>query len=163
MSKKIIGMLRSKYLNEKYKIENAYVFSNVFESDFTVLRNNGYYMEFEVKISRADFFADFRKKEKHEILRLRKANQPKYKMPNKFWFVVPDGLIKTDEIPEYAGLIYCSAYYIEIIKEAPFLHKEKLDLSSTLVQRFYDRWINERIENHKLRMSIDYLKSKATI
>lgn len=48
---------------------------------------------------------------------------------NRFSFVVPDGLVGPDEVPEYAGLIYVSrSGHTKEVKKAPLLHKKKHDL-----------------------------------
>lgn len=52
----------------KYRMDGLYVFN--WESDKLIITKSGYTYEFEVKISRSDFKADFKhKKEKHIILR----------------------------------------------------------------------------------------------
>ncbi len=48
-----------KYRSHKYRFANTYFFEN--ESDFLTYNNSGYFYEFEVKISRSDFLADFKK------------------------------------------------------------------------------------------------------
>ena len=63
----------------KYKLSNAYVFT--WESDYFVQRLNNYIYELEIKVSRADYFADFKKTEKHKALR---GEHTKLKIPNKF-------------------------------------------------------------------------------
>lgn len=50
------------------RIENAYVFKSDWESDFLIITKAGYVVEFEVKISKADFQADKKKVQKHSIL-----------------------------------------------------------------------------------------------
>lgn len=52
----------------KYQLCNAYVFR--WESDFFCIASSGFSYEIEIKCTRSDFFADFRKKRKHEILNL---------------------------------------------------------------------------------------------
>lgn len=140
--------LNDKYTYSDYKLFNTFVFD--FESDFFCMSKSGYVIECEIKVSRSDFFADFKKadwnkKTKHEIL---KDKLITFK-PNKFYFVVPDGLIKKEEVPEYAGLIYVSNTY-KTIKESPFLHKEKLmdniDFVKQLMRKYYYRCIDLRNE-----------------
>lgn len=48
-------------------------------------------------------------------------------LPNYFYYVCPDGMIKLDDLPEYAGLIYLRKGWknpLKIIRKAPILHKE---------------------------------------
>lgn len=108
------------------------------ECDVISISKSNYIYEHEVKISRSDFKADF-KKEKHKLMTERKSIKERlikennqmvrdiwYLTSNYFYFVVPDGLISIEEIPEYAGLIYVSENLeFNIIKKAPLIHKEK--------------------------------------
>ena len=184
MTEKIIQKaLFKKFHSHIYKFINVYFFEN--ESDWLSFLQNGYCYEIEVKTSRGDFKADF-KKNKHiihesngknfytqkgaEIWRLNPdwefcKNFPKLveckdytdgynyrqyrkqelylsycamssvffrefknnKLPNKFYYAVPKGLVLKDEIPEYAGLLYVDEYLnVEKIKEPNFIHKEIL-------------------------------------
>jgi len=101
------------------------------ECDVISISKSNFIYEYEVKISRSDFKADF-KKEKHKLM-LEKAsvidsniNDVWYYTPNYFYFVVPLNLVSIDEIPEYAGLIYINELLgFETIKKAPLLHKIK--------------------------------------
>ncbi len=143
-----------------YKINNSYIFR--WESDFFVMQRNGYCYEIEIKISRDDFFADFDKKEKHLILETGKG-KPLYKSdkdwesriwkrPNKFFYCVPDGLIKINELPKYAGLMTVSDMgYPEIEKQAPFLHKEILNLDKILAHKFFHKYMDYQFENRELK------------
>lgn len=158
----------------KYQLHNTYVFG--WESDFLFFTRRGYAYEAEIKTNRADFFADFNKKEKHRILA---ANKPYSrsigmknastignrtysaralgykrqtylcnnitwvdidKRPNKFFYVVPEGLIGEDEVPEYAGLMYYGQK--EFIKKPPFIHKEVRNYDKILLDKFYYITIN---------------------
>jgi len=115
---------------EQYHKGHRLIIPNFYPPDwwecdiFSIMNNNMSY-EFEVKVSRGDYFKDFKKevevipdlfssgksrevvravKKKHEIL----ENPPpgiKF-VPNFFYFVVPQNLIKVKEVPKYAGLIY---------------------------------------------------------
>lgn len=49
-----------------YQLANAYVFK--WESDFFCIASSGYSYEIEVKVSRSDYKADFKKTERHRIL-----------------------------------------------------------------------------------------------
>ena len=49
-----------------------------------------------------------------------------YLSPNYFYFVVPVGLVKIEEIPEYAGLIYMGDDMVfDIVKKSPIIHNIK--------------------------------------
>lgn len=89
--------------------------------------------EHEVKVSRSDFFADF-KKSKHKYYLA--APSVNYKRPNKFYYCCPKGMIKEHEVPVWAGLIYFSeeinsememGVVMQVVKKAPRIHKEKCE------------------------------------
>jgi len=98
--------------------------SGYYESDILAITKSMLVTEVEVKVSRADFFADFKKKMKHYKLANRLINK-NWIIPNRFYFACPEGLIKIEEIPEYAGLIYVASFNPYIAKVAPILHREK--------------------------------------
>jgi hypothetical protein len=121
------------------------VFIGCFEADIIELTKSGYAIEYEVKITRADFRNDVKKqdfygtyppKSKYEILK-------EAKRVTRFYYIVPEGLIAETDVPEFAGLIYArkgvSGYcslekgnytkeriFFRIVKIAPLLTKEKL-------------------------------------
>jgi hypothetical protein len=75
------------------------------------------------------------------------------KLPNFFYYAVPEGMLEPDEVPPYAGLIYITTskgpkyhrddpdkYYhdIKIVRKAPQLHKTKYtDAELNLGEKFY--------------------------
>lgn len=74
-----------------------------------------------------------------------------HRKPNFFYYAVPEGMIKPDEVPEYAGLIYikqeCQFSYqsFSIVKKAPQLHKTKYkDTELKLGEKFYYNWQDDR-------------------
>ena len=81
------------------------------------------------------------------------ANNPRYlvgghKRPNYFYYAVPTDLIKADEVPDYAGLVYVDEKKkLTIVKSAPKLHTEKYnDGELNLGEKFYynmDSWRNK--------------------
>lgn len=116
-------------------VPNVYLFHE--ESDLISVTPAGYIHEYEIKLSRPDFTADFRTKRRHEFyadlekLRQLWAGGPikSWKRPSYFWFVVPKGLIEESDIPAYAGLIYIgdSGWSgADVIKPSPKLGKEKI-------------------------------------
>jgi hypothetical protein len=216
------------------------------ESDFFAMSKSGYFIECEIKVSRSDFFVDF-KKEKHRLFTdviagkthhiyrlqafmsdgdLLRANdwmpamclhgrpvnttepliQPTYhnrifrshsrtqatantfkerqyivndwmqpgvkldrqwrnsfhaptsrilikkladiNLPNQFYYVVPDGLIKLQELPKYAGLIVIrehkeaqhTCHSVHMLKRAPYMHKRSMDLDRILLKKYYNLW-----------------------
>lgn len=139
----------------KYFTENLNVYD--WESDVLKITKSGYAYEFEIKISRGDFKNDFKHKKKKHLLLENKEN--KAKMPNYFYYVVPEGLVTEDEVPEYAGLIYVHAtiignsrvyYQFQEIKAAPRLHGNKIDeINLKLIDKFYYNYIHWKHKHEK--------------
>jgi hypothetical protein len=167
ISEKIIQEGLERYYKDKakYMLTNAFIYN--WESDFWILRNsNSMAIEFEIKISRSDFFADKKKVEKHLLLSTGQTNNKRYTgsgqdrvelptlRPNQFYYVVPKGLIKVEELPPYVGLIemdvytegdYTSCYPAAGVKKrAPFLHKDILAYESILCPKFYYYWLTAK-------------------
>lgn len=210
--KSIQKALLNAFSSHKYKFTNVYYFNN--ESDWLSWLDSGFCYECEIKISRSDFKADF-KKEKHSVhncnenggnLYLRKlgvsfshnlswdfcreypeliesteytqrrrlTHEPFIEeitivdlhaqisskiefcshnntlIPNKFFYVVPAGLIKPNEVPDYAGLIYVDEFgNCTKIKDGKFLHKDKLDVKKVFKKCYY-AYERELIQKLKL-------------
>lgn len=61
------------------------------------------------------------------------------RMPNYFYYAVPDGMLQPDEIPPYSGLVYISedGKIVGTVK-APQLHNQKYtDVELGLCEKFY--------------------------
>lgn len=98
------------------------------ECDVMSVSKSNYIYEYEVKISKSDFKADFKKKKHKNMSKRKSINESKgyYYSPNYFYFVVPSGLIDINDVPEYAGLMYVNENgSFNKIKKAPKLHSEK--------------------------------------
>lgn len=184
----IIKALNSYFIgNCLYKLANAYIFKRDWESDFFVQKQNYFSYEFEIKISRADFFSDKKKITKHLILSDGKYMQKNRTFnknytclddmwnvtekehhhtfrPNKFFYVVPKDMITIDELPKYAGLFYYDAANegdpLKKIKDAPFIHKEKLRFESVLCSKFYNYWLNAKSEINSLSSHLEYVRNQ---
>lgn len=126
----------------------------MYEMDVFKLTKTGLVVEYEVKISRADFFNDFKKNHgryrqdpvyKHQELAQGRA-------ANRFFFVVPKDLVSKEEVPYYAGLMYFNQTADEILygrdsihteKPAPLIHKRQFEdykwLATSLSWR-EERW-----------------------
>ena len=97
-------------------------YHGIYEMDVFKLTSSGYIHEFEIKISKSDYMADFKKNDFKKELKHDKISQGK--RSNKFFFVVPEGLLSKEDIPNHAGLILYTKYKtFKIIKPAPLLHK----------------------------------------
>lgn len=146
--------------NSQYVIANSYVYNRNWESDIFVLNKSGYSYEFEVKVSRADFKGDLKKVQKHQILQAGKTLGEDFLRPNRFYYAVPKDMVKVEEVPEYAGLIYMEKYGFEKIKEAPLLHKYKFNFNDILCPKFYFHNYNLKYENFKLSEQNKYLRDR---
>lgn len=162
---------------KKYVLENLYVFS--WESDKLIETRSGLIYEFEIKVSKADFKNDFKKKNKHVILEGKEDHiptfdglEPKYKeryeknylvthfkKPNYFYYAVPEGMIDKEDVPDYAGLIYVMPddgefkfNYLKLVKMAPKLHDTKYtDDDLNLGEKFYYNMLSWKDKFHYLR------------
>ena len=172
----------------QYVMENLYVFE--WESDFLLKTKSGYWYEAEIKISLSDFKADFKKKEKHQILengfkiwkswkynpltkeKIEYNKEVKTKRPNYFTYAVPWYLEEQVKplLPKYAGLLVLdeNGYILRESVKAPKLHSEKYsDESLKLTEKFYYNWRTCRQDkmmaskNHN--DTIKYLRNKISL
>ena len=163
----IRSVLNLEYLsNPKYLLHNLYVFG--WESDYLAKTNAGYWYEVEIKISLADFKADFKKREKHYAL-LNRGWSGRHATPNYFSYCVPEHLLEKVRplVPPYAGLLYVNEHgRLLVDKPAPKLHVAKVsDESLRLQDKFYYNWLEERRKNRehdeivrRLKYQISFLK-----
>jgi hypothetical protein len=170
----IQNRLSELFSNHDHHFRNKYIFDSDWESDYFSVTKSGYLCEVEIKISKSDFQADFIKF-KHKLFEGRnekevikeakyrwskrwkknvkkapekKVNPQEIKMPNRFYFACPDGLIDIKDVPEYAGLIYVtdSFHTTKIVKQAPLLHKRKEDIKELLFSKYQWGYINVKNE-----------------
>ena len=124
--------------SHKFICPNKYL-DDWFECDMLSITSSDYLHEYEIKISRSDFKADFGKEAKHTVLEsnikkelLTEKKLLKLKCPSFFWYVTPVGLLTEKDIPEYAGWIEVpeSKYPhsgIKVMIVAPRLNTNKVD------------------------------------
>lgn len=182
--------------NHDYKLKNVFV--HRWEADLFSVTSSKYAYEIEVKISRSDFFADFKKPKHHlfkshkkgfGILRgdqsfiinrdLRYCEHPDLlnfeikwthiealkicgsTVPNKFYYACPIDLIKPEEVPEYAGLIYAPTQFgsYKVIKKAPFLHKEEFPVKTMLFTKYFYLCQEQKKQIWDLEREIERLKN----
>lgn len=144
---------KSEVLKSNLACENVSHFL-AWECDVLSLSKSGYLSEYEVKISRSDFQAEKKKVRKWNLIEAR----CEWTCPNYFWYVCPVGLIREDEVPIYAGLIYISDEGLLIMKTAPLLHRAKKDKMKVVVK--FCRVAAERIYLGGCRMSYDNRRRK---
>lgn len=99
--KEIQKCIYSLYKEKGYKYFSLNSFGlGEFEVDFIGIHpENMFSVEFEIKRTKSDFRADFKKKNKHELLK--KGLWP----VNQFFFVSPRGVLNAKDIPKHLGLI----------------------------------------------------------
>lgn len=170
--------IQRRLMVEKYR--RSFVLPNYepkqwFECDVFELTEAGFFREYEIKLSRADFKADARKcrtnyepsgradgslyesrhENKHASLAARATHGP-----TRFWYVCPSDLLTVEEMPEWAGLIYARPLpnhrppwnvLFNEIKPAPQLHREKASekvkahAESVCYWRMHGLFINGRL------------------
>ena len=172
----------------QYVMENLYVFG--WESDFLLKTKSGYWYEAEIKISLSDFKADFKKKEKHQILengfkiwkswkynpltkeKIEYNKEVKTKRPNYFTYAVPWYLEEQVKplLPKYAGLLVLdeNGYVLRESVKPPKLHSEKYsDESLNLTEKFYYNWRTCRQDKMMVSKNhndtIKYLRNKISL
>lgn len=151
---------RQKINSCKVIMPNVYV-GNWNECDALLVLKSGYIHEVEMKISISDYKADFRKcnsymKELSQYGYTTNINMKKHDLlasgnglPNKFSFLVPDGMVGIDDVPEYAGLYYFKRYRGQVgiiteIRSPRLLHKNKMssDKLYHLTKKFVFRYVD---------------------
>lgn len=102
------------------------------EMDVAALSKNDMLTEYEVKISRSDFRADAQKR-KWKFYTAIGQDGDKYR-PNYFYYACPPDLIKVEDVPDFAGLIYVSEDSFYIVKKAKRLHPNRCDREKLLTK-----------------------------
>lgn len=124
-SLKIIKKLYWNLYKRYFPIAPNIYFYN-WESDLlAVNKESKYITEYEVKISRGDFKADFKKFDKHQLISDCYQYNFSSDIPNYFCYVTPPGLLDKSQIPFYAGLIEVGIGH-RVVKKAPLIHKIEL-------------------------------------
>ena len=119
-------------------LPNCYLFGEN-ESDLVSVTKSGYVWEYEIKVSRRDFLAD-KRKSRHQWYSgssfgdcsgwYRRPGTPEPRKPNRFFYVVEEGVANAEDLPEYAGLLVArrnedGEVYVRREKMAPVLNKER--------------------------------------
>jgi len=126
-----------------YQIPNAFIYK--WECDYWVMDQKGITREFEIKISRADYFKDA-EKEKHT-----KACGANY-----FYYVCPTGLIQPSEVDKRYGLIWINQHGAVEFKKRPVkLHDNLFDdwrmLANKMFWRFQSLWKQKYLDKEITR------------
>lgn len=149
------------------------VFINKYEADLLEISKSGYAYEYEIKTSIPDFKNDHKKScgffatidtNWEKIPLLKKDVLKDGKRVNYFYYIVPDGMISSNDVPDYAGLMYATEgeftafikadggkysvprMYFKVIKPAPKLSTVKASetLVSKCLESTYYRYHNLR-------------------
>jgi len=113
-SKQVLETLKKQFKHSKKIAESIYYY-NMWEADFLYISNQDWINEVEIKVYRHDFVRDKDKESKYDKL-LHGGSGLK-----KFYYACPTGMLKLDEIPSFAGLIYSDGIKATIVKRAPSL------------------------------------------
>lgn len=137
-----------KYYCDRYFpiVPNIYIYN--WESDILMKnKENNYITEYEIKISRSDFKADFKKIKKHQLLLDSYTYKFSAELPNYFYYATPPGLLNKSEIPKYAGLIE-AGITCKIIKKAPLIHNDEIDQSdkTKMLEKIYQKYWTNRLD-----------------
>lgn len=121
------------------------------ECDVFEITKAGYFVEWEIKLSRSDFLADQKKRrmgwryredlKRGEMCELgakhAKLKEADQAGPSRFWFVLPVGIVTLSEVPDFAGVMRAIRFSrdhappfrvrFEIERDAPRLHGLKCD------------------------------------
>lgn len=144
-----------------------------FECDIFQVTDAGYFVEYEIKVSRSDFRADAKKIAEKWGYTIGPDGQRRFgkiadglskhdrlaahdiEGPSRFYYLTPPGLIEPCELPPFAGLCVPIASYpgTEIVVKAPKLHGEKLREAVLEHARsvLYYRFWNLRIDTSEQR------------
>lgn len=125
-----------------------------FECDVFELTGARSFREYEIKISRADWKADALKTRsvgpwaaREEVTKHLLLERADVRGPSQFWYACPTGLLRTDELPAWAGLIYFDGCHPTQVKPAPRLHRQVVSTAvrthamSVLYWRFHTLWL----------------------
>lgn len=140
-----IKISRPDYLNDfRHKVEKHLLLNSALPDESTVARE-------------ADLFGNLLKEKRKRYPQITTEQAKKMmkpvgdRMPNYFYYAVPEGLLDADEVPPYAGLVYITTckdgfedqpdkwlHRIKIVRKAPQLHKTKYtDAELNLGEKFY--------------------------
>lgn len=144
----------------QYQKKHNFIYPNnasmfCWEADMISVTGSGYIHEYEIKISKSDFKADF-KKPKHKIFL--GENKSHKHFPSYFWYVTYGFEIDETDIPKYAGWIKMSQRgesktlcYGEI-KKAPKINNYKLTekMREKIYKNMFWKYWNIRDKERKL-------------
>ena len=171
----IARALWMKFGRQAYAAPNIHFFA--FESDLLILRKSGLITEYEIKLTKSDFKADFKKKARIRFKKTRERAHAKHGLgnmmtrheylearlgANRFYYVIPEELLPEISVPHWAGLITCRPSrsmdhcWIDQRKPAKLIHSTSFPdsaKSKILLSTYYRYWQNYAIKDISLRMT----------
>jgi hypothetical protein len=136
----IIQQLAMRIDDKKFPFQMARSFIYNWECDYWTMTQGGETREFEIKISRGDYFKD-QEKDKHKTLN----------GANFFYYVCPKDLIKKSEVDRKYGLMYVwDTGFIEVVKKPQRLNSNLFTNWQALACKWYwkfrDLWKEKYIK-----------------
>lgn len=120
----LLGALRVMHDGSPIFVERKRDFLNLrTESDAVAATFAGYVTEYEIKVSRADFIRD-RGKLRYQIY----SGTRKGRRPNRFYYVTSPGIIRENDLPEWAGWYEWDGTGLALRRKSPRLEKELLGI-----------------------------------
>lgn len=117
----LVGCLHTLHARSPIAVTNKMNFLNMYvDADFVAVTMAGQVIEYEIKVSRADFHRD-RKKLRHKIY----DGQQPGERPNRFWYVTANCIITADDLPAWAGWMEYENGALNVRKDAPKLSPDK--------------------------------------
>lgn len=111
----LVRCLHALHADSPIAVTNKMNFLNMYvDADFVAVTPGGSIIEYEIKVSRADFLRD-RKKLRHEIYSLEKPGN----LPNRFWYATTPGIISLDDLPTWAGWMEWENGELRVRRPAP--------------------------------------------
>lgn len=116
----LLSLIRDMHASDPIFVERKRDFLNLFtESDAVAATMAGQVIEYEIKISRADYMRD-RFKLRNKIY----AGEKYGERPNRFYYATAAGIITEQDIPSWAGWLELDGGKLTLRRKAPKLHKD---------------------------------------
>lgn len=115
----LLGALREMHEGDPIFVERKRDFLNLYtESDVVVATMAGQVIEYEIKVSRADYVRD-RFKRRNQIY----SGEKRGDRPNRFYYATAAGIITETDLPAWAGWFELWDGKLTLRRKAPRLHK----------------------------------------
>jgi len=116
----LLGALREMHAGDPIFVERKRDFLNLYtESDAVAATMAGQVIEYEIKVSRADYMRD-RFKLRNKIYSGEKPGD----RPNRFYYATLAGIITEADLPAWAGWFELLGGKLTLRRKAPRLHKD---------------------------------------